>query len=839
MVADVVKQIEKFKEFLETNYEKKITNALAKGEKALVVDFSELSSFDPEIGEQLLDEPEETLKAMNIALERFEAPKSFKVRFKNLPESQKLDIRNIRAEHLNKFITIEGIIRQTSDVRPQVISTRFECPSCGNTITIPQLGEQFKEPSRCSCGRKGKFRLLSKDLIDAQRVTIEESPDALKGGAQPKRLHIFLREDLVDPKFERKTTPGSRVLAVGTVNEIPIPLKTGAMSTRFDLAMNANYVDLVEEDFADIEINKEDEEMIKLLAKDPKIYEKLTESIAPSILGHEKVKEALMLQLFGGVRKNKEDGTIARGDFHVLLVGDPGCGKSAMLTFISKAAPKARYAAGKGVSSAGLTASVVKDDFLRGWALEAGAMVLANKGVFVLDEMDKISKEDTSALHEAMEQQSYHPETVLTFADGSTAKIGDFVDSLFEKNKDIVVNGKDCEILPVDDVELLSTDFNNIKSVYANRVSRHVAPSYFVEVTFSHGRKIIVTPEHPIFVYNNGSFGTVDAEQLKAGAFAPAPKEKPTKGKCIKRVKVKSVRKIPNNGIKWVYDVTVEPDHTFISEGLVLHNTVTIMKANIHATLKAETSVLSAANPKLGRFDPYGPPIAAQIDLPPALINRFDLIFVMKDIPDRIKDKKIARHVLGIHKTSKNPTSVFPTDLLRKYIAYAKQNIVPQLTDEAIDEMEEFYVSLRNTGTSGERVRPIPISARQIEAMVRLATASAKSRLSDKITVSDARRAIELITYSMHEVGIDPETGKLDIDIIATGMSSSTRGRIHSVRDIIFDMDASGRKQVPVEEVVKSALEKGMKEQEIEEAIEKLKRNGDVFEPKKGFLQKI
>ena len=672
MTIDAGEQIEKFQEFVEQSYQKDLHYNLAKGYSFLIIDFFELTKFDPRLADQLLEEPEETIKAAEIALEQFDVPKIFRVRFKNLPKSQEIFVRNLRSKHLSKLIAMEGIIRQSSEVRPQAVSARFECPSCGNVITMPQVDQTFREPTRCTCGRKGKFRLLAKELVDVQRIVIEESPESLEGGAQPKRMQVFLREDLVEPRMEKRSTPGTRVMVNGMLYEVPIPTRTGGTSTRFDLAMFANFVEPMEEDYSEIIISPEDEKEIRALAKDKKIYERLIASVSPSIYGHDKIKEAIMLQLFGGIRKTKKDGTIIRGDMHVLLVGDPGAGKSQMLTFVNKAAPKARYVAGRSASGAGLTASVVKDEFLRGWALEAGAMVLADKGVLVLDEMDKISREDTSALHEAMEQQH-----------------------------------------------------------------------------------------------------------------------------------------------------------------------ISIAKANIQATLRTQTSVLAAANPKLGRFDPFTP-LPNQIDLPPALINRFDLIFVLRDIPNKDLDEKIATRVLQAH-SYEDPVPEIDAKLLRKYLAYTKQKCFPKLTEEAVAEIKKFYVELRSAGSEGDAaIKPIPISARQLEAIVRLSEASARIKLKDKVEKEDALRGISLLKGCMAEIGVDPETGQIDMDRIATGITASTRGRILEVRNLIFSLCDEKQGPVSIEEDLKPKVyDKGITEQKLEEAIGKLKRSGDIFEPKKGWLQKI
>src|SRR3989344_276439 len=362
------------------SYKKQIGEAVRSTKHVVYLNFDDLSSFSPKISELLLDKPEEIITHLETALGEMELVRNPRIRLLNLPENNFIKIRNIRAKHLNRFVWIEGIVRQASDVRPQVVSARFECPSCGTIISVLQLEKKFKEPTRCSCGRKGFFKLVSKQMVDAQRLVLEESPEALVGGEQPRRMNVFLKEDLVDPKMEERTTPGSKVRVLGILNEVAVPLQTGSVSTRFDLAIDANNVIPLEESYEELRINEEDEMQIKELSLDPHIFKKLAESIAPSIYGYEEVKQALVLQLFGGVRKEKLDRTVFRGDIHVLLVGDPGVAKSVTLKFVSMIAPRGRYVVGKSASGAGLTATVVRDEFLRGWSLEAGAMVLSNKG---------------------------------------------------------------------------------------------------------------------------------------------------------------------------------------------------------------------------------------------------------------------------------------------------------------------------------------------------------------------------------------------------------------------------------------------------------------------------
>ena len=262
-----------------------------------------------------------------------------------------------------------------------------------------------------------------------------------------------------------------------------------------------------------------------------------------------------------------------------------------------------------------------------------------------------------------------------------------------------------------------------------------------------------------------------------------------------------------------------------------------IRTANLQRTLRCKTTVLAAANPKLGRFDPYEP-LAKQINLPPALINRFDLIFPFRDVPDEQKDEIMANFVLGMHQSGEVQKVEIETDLLRKYITYARQRIRPILTDGALGEIKNYYVKMRNANSDNDN-NAIAISARQLEALVRLTEASAKSRLSNKATKIDARRSIDLLQFCLSQVGYDTETGQFDIDQITTGVTTRQRNKTIVIRELIKEIENKIGKIFPVEELVKEGEIKGIPEDEVMDAIEKLKRSGDIFEPKPGFLSRI
>ena len=309
---------------------------------------------------------------------------------------------------------------------------------------------------------------------------------------------------------------------------------------------------------------------------------------------------------------------------------------------------------------------------------------------------------------------------------------------------------------------------------------------------------------------------------------------------------------------EFVYDFTMNGTNNFIANNTIMHNcidemdkmtkedgwamhealeqqSVTISKANIQASLRCETTVLAAANPKFGRFDPYDT-VASQINLAPTLINRFDLIFPIKDMPDATKDEKMAKFILELHKNNVEKPEI-NTKLLRKYFAYARQNIFPKLTDAAAEELQEYYLKMR-ASASGE-IKAIPISARQLEGLVRLSEASARLRLSDKVLKKDAKKAVELMDYCLRQVALDEKTGTFDIDRIATDTPASTRNKLIIIKELIQELEAKVGKTIPIEDIIKSAAEKDIIEAEAEEIIQKLKRAGDIFEPRRGFISRI
>ena len=667
----------KVTEFFDEYKTEEIQEMKRKGFNFLKVDFFEVLEFDIELAEYLLEFPKDIISIFEISLkDMLQISKTPHIWLSSLPETEKVLIRDIRSEHIGKLIKVEGIVRRKTDVRPRLLHIEYlctnpSCPFCEEKLKIPQLEDKARVLKACpKC--KSPVDLVHKELVDSQSLVLEELPEQLENSAdQPKRLNILLKEDLVSPFKDSKSNPGSKVYVVGFVKEIPIPTRTGGESVNFELVIDGLYIDLVDEDYSEINISPEELEKIKELSKKETIRETLTNNFAPSIYGSEKIKEAILLQQFGGSINIKSDGVKTRGDIHILLIGDPGAAKSQMLKAATRIAPKASFVSGKSASAAGLTATVLKDELTKGWALEAGAMVLASGGLCAIDELDKMSDEDTSAMHEALEQQ-----------------------------------------------------------------------------------------------------------------------------------------------------------------------TISIAKANIRATLRCETTVLGAANPKLGRFDPYGD-ITKQINFPPALLSRFDLIFILQDEADKKRDDLIANHILQAHKDKTRTQTELSPEFLKKYIAQARK-LNPQLTQEAIVLIKDFYVKIRNAGSGAEdgKMKSVPITARQLEAIVRLGQAYAKVRLDDKVTEKYAQEAIDLLMYCLEKIGVDPKTGEMDIDRITTGVTTSSRNVYRQVLEIIDTLEQESP-EITYDAIIETGDKRGISKGEVDKIISKLKSEGLIFEPRKNLFKKL
>jgi replicative DNA helicase Mcm len=397
--AELLTKLKEF--FRKSSIYKKMVKA-AEEERAFEVSFRLLDKFDPELGEYLLNWPESFFTVVKEATQDIELPGEVSVRFFNLPES--INIRDLRAEHVGKFVCVEGTVRRASEIRPEIIQRTYECPECSEEIVMDRRADFIGRPMSCpGCKNKLGFKIIRKKMIDTRWATMEE-PFELTEGERPSQANIWFTRDLVTPEGRRMTDPGNRIKVTGILKDIP---KGKLYSVKLDFYLEANHVEPTEIGWERIKISKKDEEEIVKLSKEKQVYEKFVSSLAPSLYGLEGIKESILLQLFGGVKKTLKDSMKFRGDIHILLIGEPASGKSQLLKLVPNLVPRGKYVSGKGTTAAGLTATVSKDEqFMGGWVLEAGALVMANKGLLSVDEFEKMAIEDQVAMHEGMEQGS-------------------------------------------------------------------------------------------------------------------------------------------------------------------------------------------------------------------------------------------------------------------------------------------------------------------------------------------------------------------------------------------------------------------------------------------------
>ncbi|SNZ14856.1 replicative DNA helicase Mcm [Natronoarchaeum philippinense] len=1331
--AENTELVDSFEQFYRNYYREEI-GQLAQNypgeQRTLAVDWQDLYRYDPDLADDYLSQPEQLQEYAEEALRIYDLPVDVSlgrahVRVHNLPETT--EIREIRSRHVGQLLAVQGIVRKATDVRPKIEEAAFECQRCGTLTYIPQSSSDFQEPHECQgCERQGPFNINfdQSEFVDAQRLRVQESPEGLRGGETPQSVDVTIEDDITG-----EVTPGDHVTVTGILH-LQQQGNDQDKSPIFDVYMEGVSVEIEDEEFEDMEISEEDKAEIVELSNDPDIYQKMIESMAPSIYGYDQEKLAIILQLFSGVTKHLPDGSRIRGDLHMLLIGDPGTGKSQLLQYIRELSPRSVYTSGKGSSSAGLTAAAVRDDFGDGqqWTLEAGALVLADKGVAAVDELDKmrcvtgdtlvhtadgivridelaaeatqrgaIEEHDNgrtirdvdlrvwtltenerlvqrpvTAIHEYDAPESLHEVTLETgesltvtpdhpfiaLEEGDRTEIpaadldsGEWVyvpDGIptAETDGGVTTSGRidgasptDSELTPshgavlgylagdgnifhdreegvygirfTNTEEQLLSDFEdacetafeatpvrhpseqrdgvgNVRlhgkahlqevldaganlEIYdgkclpesVTRADRETKAAFVRALADSEGSVeercikihsasydlllgvkmlltefgvtsqiqhrenedkrdlyiLVVTADDSLRRYNQHIGFTLDRkqnaldqacgvttgtrtivdvvpdigcqlqaarealrlyvsecglndatycnfengdanlsfdcgveiieafEERKRTAKADLEKLDESSGwdriqalkqryhvsqselaegtpytqqqvsyhwgesEDLRRTVVHRLRTIllPVAGVdfsrlrdlvrgdtKWrrvdsvvevspedansrarvlsnqladrvgtapdeaistarelldydpvlttntdvveaidtfsisqntvaervgvdqatisrwvndevphdherlasacreiirdrqaelralidgierrqetnVYDLTVEGTHNFVANGMVVHNSedrsamhealeqqsISISKAGINATLKSRCSLLGAANPKYGRFDQYEP-IGEQIDLEPALISRFDLIFTVTDQPDEEEDAQLAEHIIQTNFAGELNTQrtematpnvtreqvdaqteeVEPTidaELLRKYVAHAKSNVFPTMTEDAQEAIQQFYVDLRSKGTDEDA--PVPVTARKLEALVRLAEASARVRLSDTVEVEDAERVIEIVRSCLQDIGVDPETGQFDADVVETGQSKTQRDRIKNIKQLIADVEEDYEDGAPVEVVMDRVDEIGMDQTKAEREIEKLKQKGEVYEPNLDHLR--
>ena len=666
------------------SYVEQIDQMMSKHSKYIVVDYNDLVLF-PVIESHFNENPDQILDAFSRAIkeilkERFpdyaeKIKHDIRARIANFPVQRSL--RQINSEIITKMTSVSGMVVRSSEVKPLAKEVTYKCLDKHISKFTLLDGMSLNASVKCqtpNC-KHTSLAIIPKAsrFIDFQILRLQELPEDLPPGQLPHYVNVSIKQDLVD--YAR---PGDRIVLTGIVRieQERISGVSKSESALYRLRMDGNNVEFIggkgiksSRRTEREEISPDEEKLVKSLAKNPDIYDRLIASFAPHIKGHALFKEAILLLIVGSTQRVLTDGTKIRGDINVFLVGDPGTAKSEMLKFCARIAPRGLYTSGRGSTAAGLTAAVVRDTsgiFM----LEAGAVVLGDQGLVCIDEFDKMRPEDRSALHEVMEQQS-----------------------------------------------------------------------------------------------------------------------------------------------------------------------ASIAKGGIVATLNARTSILAAANPMFGKYDIFKN-IYENVNLPIPLLTRFDLVFIVRDIPSQEKDRNIAQHIISQHGFSgTDTTSLIDIDILTKYLSYAKRG-EPALTKEAENLIMEFYLKMRNI-SGDDKENMITITPRQLEGLIRLATARARLLLKNKVEGEDADRAIYLFNEMLKNSGTDVNTGKVDIGVLQ-GRPKSEVSKLQMFMEILRTLEGEPKSSVPeqgfVDELVKSDK---FSEEEARNYIRRMIRDASIYESKPGHYNTV
>ncbi|KAH8031142.1 hypothetical protein HPB51_013259 [Rhipicephalus microplus] len=379
---------------LEVNY-----NTLAQAEQVLAY-------FLPEAPAEMLVIFDEAAKDIVLGMfpqyERI--TREIHVRITDLPLIE--DIRSLRQLHLNQLVRTAGVVTSTTGVLPQLSLVKYDCNKCSYVLgPLVQSQNQEVKPGSCpECQSTGPFTINMEQTVyqNYQRISIQESPGKVSAGRLPRSKDAILLSDLCD-----SCKPGDEIELTGVyTNNYDGSLNTANGFPVFATIIMANHVLRKDDKVAARHLTDDDVRRIVALSKDERLADRIIASIGPSIYGHEEIKRAIALSLFGGEAKNPGQKHRVRGDINLLICGDPGTAKSQFLKYVQQIAPRAVFATGQGASAVGLTAYVQRSPVTREWTLEAGALVLADKGVCLIDEFDKMNDSDRTSIHEAMEQQS-------------------------------------------------------------------------------------------------------------------------------------------------------------------------------------------------------------------------------------------------------------------------------------------------------------------------------------------------------------------------------------------------------------------------------------------------
>ncbi|KAG9664776.1 DNA replication licensing factor mcm3, partial [Aureobasidium melanogenum] len=658
-------------EFLDPNdprarsYRADILVMLGRSSRRLAVSLDEIRQHSTEMAEGILNQPFDFSQAFDRAVKNIVNTLPGRPPHETDPDTMyycafygsfgqfATNPRTLSSQHLNHMVSLEGIVTKCSLVRPKVVKSVHYNENKSSfhfreyrdqTMTMNGAASSSVYPTEDDEGNPLVTEYGFCTYRDHQTISIQEMPERAPAGQLPRSVDVIMDDDMVD-----RVKPGDRIQLVGIYRSLG-NRNAGSGSSTFRTLVLANNIILLSSKsgggIAQATITDTDIRNINRISKQRRVFELLSQSLAPSIYGHDYIKKAILLMLLGGMEKNLDNGTHLRGDINILMVGDPSTAKSQLLRFVLNTAPLAIATTGRGSSGVGLTAAVTSDKETGERRLEAGAMVLADRGVVCIDEFDKMSDVDRVAIHEVMEQQ-----------------------------------------------------------------------------------------------------------------------------------------------------------------------TVTIAKAGIHTSLNARCSVVAAANPIYGQYDTHKDP-HRNIALPDSLLSRFDLLFIVTDDIEDVRDRQVSEHVLRMHryrqpgteegapvreqatqslgvgleeeadadKTSEiyekfnvmlhagvtvtvgrgsgRRVEVLSIPFIKKYIQYAKSRIKPVLTSGAANHIIATYSALRNDEIESNQRKTSPMTARTLETLIRLSTAHAKSRLSNRVEQKDAEVAEGILRFALFKEVAEDERRK-------------------------------------------------------------------------------